>query len=89
MANLHDLMVRSEVTQRALQEWDKKQGLPKSHSHTMVNTSRSRQQLQEGKILPKWDGSPLIKDDEVARRNSDSSAQTVKRGSREPEGKLR
>jgi len=26
----------------------------------MVNSSRSRKQLQEDVILPKWDGTPLI-----------------------------
>ena len=33
---------------------------PKSHSQTMVNSSRSRKQLQSGEILAKWDGTPLI-----------------------------
>jgi len=60
---LNEFMIRSEETQKALQEWDKKNGLPKSHSCTMVKTSRSRRQLIEGKILPKWDGSPLIRDE--------------------------
>lgn len=57
------LMLQSEDTQRQLQDWDKKNGLPKSHSCTMVKTSRSRRQLLEGKILPKWDGTPLISED--------------------------
>ena len=43
------------------QKWDKKNGLPKSHSQTMVNSSRSRKQLQKGVILRKWNGDPLIR----------------------------
>ena len=40
--------------------------MPKSHCMTMVNSSRSRQQLQTGTILKKWTGAPLIeiKDDD-------------------------
>jgi len=60
MGNLREIMLESEVTQQALQEWDRSHGLPKSHCTTMVKTSRSRRQLIEGKILPKWDGTPLI-----------------------------
>jgi len=62
-SKLKNLMRVSEETQRALQEWDKKKGLPKSHSCTMVKTSRSRRQILEGRILPKWDGTPLISDE--------------------------
>eukprot|EP00978_Attheya_sp_CCMP212_P011796 scaffold29328_cov57-Attheya_sp.AAC.1 len=57
---LANLMQKSSKTQVALQEWDKKNGLPKSHSQTMVKSARSRRQLIEGVILKKWDGSPLI-----------------------------
>lgn len=70
MTRLRELMTKSEETQKALQEWDKKNGLPKSHSCTMVNTSRSRKQLQVGKILPKWDGSPLITEDSTPSAKS-------------------
>lgn len=59
-SRLFDLMRQSEKTQKELQEWDKLQGLPKSHCTTMVKTSRSRRQLIEGRILPKWDGTPMI-----------------------------
>jgi hypothetical protein len=58
---LRELMKHSGESQKQLQEWDMRNGLPKSHSPIMVNTSRSRRQLQTGKILAKWDGSPLIK----------------------------
>jgi len=61
---LRDVMKKSCISQAALQEWDKLNGLPASHSKTMVNTSRSRQQLMKGIILKKWDGSPLISLDE-------------------------
>jgi hypothetical protein len=59
-SRLHVCMKDSLVTQAALQEWDRLNGLPASHSRTMVNTARSRKQLQEGVILKKWDGSPLL-----------------------------
>jgi hypothetical protein len=57
---LHECMNKSLVTQGALQEWDRLNELPASHARTMVNTARSRKQLQEGVILKKWDGSPLV-----------------------------
>jgi len=60
MKRLQGLMDRTQVSQRQLQVWDKKNGLPKSHSQTMVNSSRSRKQLQKGVILKKWNGDPLI-----------------------------
>jgi hypothetical protein len=60
MGRLKESMEESERTQRLLQDWDKLHGLPKSHSTTMVCTSRSRTQLLEGRILAKWDGTPLI-----------------------------
>ena len=60
MVKLRALMDKSSMTQKALQGWDKDNGLPRSHSQTMVNSSRSRKQLLEGKIIPKWDGTPLI-----------------------------
>mmetsp|Transcript_25848 Transcript_25848/g.43059 ORF Transcript_25848/g.43059 Transcript_25848/m.43059 type:complete len:484 (+) Transcript_25848:92-1543(+) len=63
MKKLQDLMEMSVNTQQSLQKWDKDNGLPKSHSQTMVNTSRSRKQLQSGVILPKWDGTPLISEE--------------------------
>jgi hypothetical protein len=63
MLRLQSMMQASMDTQKALQTWDKKNGLPKSHSQTMVNSSRSRQQLQSGAILSKWDGTPLINHD--------------------------
>lgn len=63
LQRLRNLMKRTEKTQQALQEWDKLNGLPKSHSQTMVNSSRSRRQIQEGRIIPKWDGTPLINEE--------------------------
>ena len=60
MARLKGLMQRTQHSQKELQKWDKKNGLPKSHSQTMVNSSRSRKQLQEGVVLKKWNGVPLI-----------------------------
>jgi hypothetical protein len=60
MARLKGLMQRTQHSQKELQKWDRKNGLPKSHSQTMVNSSRSRKQLQEGVVLKKWNGVPLI-----------------------------
>jgi len=60
MKRLEGLMERTQMSQKQLQRWDKKNGLPKSHSQTMVNSSRSRKQLQKGVILRKWNGDPLI-----------------------------
>lgn len=61
-ARLRQCMNDSLLTQAELQEWDRLNGLPASHSRTMVNTARSRKQLQDGVILKKWNGSPLLKD---------------------------
>jgi hypothetical protein len=77
-----EIMKRSEKSQDQLQQWDMSQGLPKSHSPAMVKTSRSRRQLQTGRILPKWDGTPLINDETElgkprkrrARKSSHSSS---------------
>jgi hypothetical protein len=60
LKRLQETMKNSLNTQKALEEFDKERGLPRSHSQTMVNSSRSRKQLQEGKIIAKWDGTPLI-----------------------------
>ena len=65
MTNLQHIMTRSQRTMQSLQEYDRANGLPRSHSSTMVKTSRSRRQLQDGIILKKWDGSPLIKFEQV------------------------
>jgi hypothetical protein len=60
MQRLKGLMERTQMSQKQLQRWDKQNGLPKSHSQTMVNSGRSRKQLQNGVILKKWNGDPLI-----------------------------
>jgi len=57
---LRVFMDRTQLSQKQLQSWDKQKGLPKSHSQTMVNSSRSRKQLQQGIVLKKWNGDPLI-----------------------------
>jgi hypothetical protein len=60
MTRLNALMERTLLSQKQLQNYDKQNGLPRSHSQTMVNSNRSRKQLQKGVILKKWDGKPLI-----------------------------
>jgi hypothetical protein len=61
ISRLQRIMSKSRYTQSLLQDWDKKNGLPRSHCCTMMHTNRSRRQLEEGRILPKWNGAPLIK----------------------------
>ena len=51
MGRLNTLMQRSITSQEKLQKYDKQNGLPRSHSQTMVNSSRSRKQLQKGVVL--------------------------------------
>ena len=58
--NLKRAMKLSSLTTSKLQEWDRANGLPKSHSQTMVNSCRSREQLESGLVLQKWNGSPLL-----------------------------
>jgi len=69
MSRMNNLMLKSAVSQSALQEWDKLNGLPRSHCQTMVNTARSRTQLQKGVVLPKWNGKPLIPGAKVSKSN--------------------
>lgn len=63
-------MKQSRVTQDMLQEHDRKQGLPRSHCVTMMHTNRSRRQLEEGRILPKWNGKPLISQQQQEHKKS-------------------
>jgi len=83
-SKLSELMIRSSMSQMALQNWDRQNGLPKSHSKTMIKSARSRKQLQEGVILKKWDGSPLLdfnvgaSDKKPRRRNSATAKQGKK-----------
>lgn len=51
MSKLMASMERTNNTQKQLQDWDSSRGLPKSHSQTMVNSSRSRKQLLDGVVL--------------------------------------
>ena len=85
MIKLQDAMERTKDTQKRLQEWDRANGLPKSHSQTMVNSSRSRKQLTDGVILKKWNGTPLIDFEEQQRQEkaaSAAAAAAAKRGGR-------
>lgn len=65
MLRLTKIMKKSRQTQDWLQELDKRNGLPRSHCCTMMHTNRSRRQLEEGRILPKWNGAPLIGNNRV------------------------
>mmetsp|Transcript_21878 Transcript_21878/g.50468 ORF Transcript_21878/g.50468 Transcript_21878/m.50468 type:complete len:299 (-) Transcript_21878:273-1169(-) len=86
MSRMQELMLQSTLSQSALQEWDRLNGLPKSHCTTMVNTARSRTQLQKGVVLPKWNGKPLIPGAKVSakkrRRISDPSHSAASQGHR-------
>lgn len=82
LLRLRGLMSRSRHTQNLLQDWDKKNGLPRSHCCTMMHTNRSRRQLEEGRILPKWNGTPLIRkrcDDELRTTDQPKRKKRVKR----------
>lgn len=48
MAKLQESMARTSSSMKQLQEWDRANGLPKSHSQTMTKSNRSRNQLSEG-----------------------------------------
>ncbi len=45
MKKLKDSMSRTTSSMKKLQEWDRANGLPKSHSQTMVNSNKSRKDL--------------------------------------------
>ena len=55
MTRLKALMERTVMSQRNLQKYDKLNGLPRSHAQTMINTSRSRKQLQKGVVSENMD----------------------------------
>jgi hypothetical protein len=55
MTRLKALMERTVMSQKNLQKFDKQNGLPRSHAQTMINTSRSRKQLQNGVVLKNMD----------------------------------
>ena len=63
MAKLQESMNRTSNSMKQLQEWDRANGLPKSHSQTMVNSNRSRKQLAEGVVMQKWNDIPLRSSD--------------------------
>ena len=83
IAKLNQLMAKSQQSLKQLQDYDKSQGLPASHSQTMVKSARSRRQLLEGKIMKKWDGTPMIEFDEQGR----VIQQEKKRRSKKDDGK--
>jgi hypothetical protein len=75
--SLRGAMVLSRLSQRALQDWDEDNGLPRSHSITMIRTNRSRRQLEEGRVLRKWNGRPLIGTEEEEDRAADHPGGTT------------
>ena len=56
MIRLNALMERTVMSQINLQKYDKQNGLPKSHAQTMIQSSRSRKQLQKDLAVTKPDG---------------------------------
>jgi hypothetical protein len=71
MAKLQESMARTSSSMKQLQEWDRANGLPKSHSQTMTNSNRSRNQLSEGVAnLTK------LSDESDAEPNDESSTTT-------------
>ena len=79
MGRLNTLMQRTITSQKKLQKYDKQNGLPRSHSQTMVNSSRSRKQLQKGVVLKKWDGSPLIHVSNGKKASEKKDASTIEK----------
>mmetsp|Transcript_12058 Transcript_12058/g.27910 ORF Transcript_12058/g.27910 Transcript_12058/m.27910 type:complete len:350 (-) Transcript_12058:196-1245(-) len=67
-ARFEQTMRKSAQSQLALQDWDERNGLPRSHCTTMVKTARSRTQLLKGIVLPKWNGDPLIPGAQVSKK---------------------
>lgn len=47
MNSLSQRMMFSQVSQKCLQEWDRKMGLSKAHSRTMIKSEKSRKKLQD------------------------------------------
>ncbi len=68
MKKLQESMSRTTSSMKQLQEWDRANGLPKSHSQTMVNSNLSRKQLAEGTgLTPSGSKDETKTDDEVQR----------------------
>lgn len=44
--NFNKTMLMSQYSQQSLQDWDKKMGLSKAHSRTMIKSAKSRKRLQ-------------------------------------------
>eukprot|EP00584_Thalassiosira_punctigera_P027328 CAMPEP_0172579414 /NCGR_PEP_ID=MMETSP1067-20121228/139237_1 /TAXON_ID=265564 ORGANISM="Thalassiosira punctigera, Strain Tpunct2005C2" /NCGR_SAMPLE_ID=MMETSP1067 /ASSEMBLY_ACC=CAM_ASM_000444 /LENGTH=254 /DNA_ID=CAMNT_0013372133 /DNA_START=630 /DNA_END=1395 /DNA_ORIENTATION=- len=61
---LEAVMVRSQVSQKLLEKWDKDNGLPRSLSKTLVDSGRTRKQLQTGVVIRKGNGDPLASAEE-------------------------
>ena len=80
MHKLQASMDRTTNTQKLLQDWDRSQGLPKSHSQTMVNSSRSRKQLTDGVILKKWNGAPLLNFEEGGQQQEQEEVESLMGG---------
>ena len=53
LARLKNLMERTHVSQKQLETYDKQNGLPRSHSQTMMRSSRSRLEFQN--LLKQWE----------------------------------
>lgn len=47
MEKLQESMTRTSSSMKQLQDWDRANGLPKSHSQTMVNSNKSRKKLAD------------------------------------------
>lgn len=73
MDKLRELMAKSNDSMKNLEEFDRRQGLRRCDAQNMAKTARSRKQLLENKILPKWDGSPLI----AFHRQADGSVKVL------------
>ena len=69
MTRLNALMERSRVSQKQLETYDRQNGLPRSHSHTMIRSSRSRLEFQK-----------MLKKQELRPEHKPSGAKSKRKG---------
>ena len=69
MEKLKASMSKTSSSMKQLQEWDRANGLPKSHSQTMVNSNKSRKQLAQGAGMAPVGETKKEDEDEIEQEN--------------------
>eukprot|EP00985_Skeletonema_marinoi_P018399 scaffold10265_cov138-Skeletonema_marinoi.AAC.1 len=69
MEKLKASMSLTSSSMKQLQEWDRANGLPKSHSQTMVNSNKSRKQLAQGAGMAPVGETKKEDEDEIEQEN--------------------